>query len=64
MGVADLMNMNRQMDDMNPCTRPGIKSGQVKNVVVNYLRAHPEKRQASAAALAVLAIGEAWCPTE
>ncbi|HKA81248.1 MAG TPA: Rap1a/Tai family immunity protein, partial [Xanthobacteraceae bacterium] len=48
------MNMNRQMDDMNPCTRPGIKSGQVKNVVVNYLRAHPEKRQASAAALAVL----------
>ena len=42
------------------CLPPGVGSGQLKDVVVRYLRDHPEVRDQSAWALVVHAMIEAW----
>jgi hypothetical protein len=42
------------------CTPAGITVGQAMDVVVNYLRAHPQYRQISASLLAGAALGEAF----
>ena len=43
-----------------PCPPAGISDQQVKDVVINYLKAHPEKRNYTAATTVVVAVGDAW----
>lgn len=45
------------------CEPPGVSNGQVKDIVVNYLQAHPESRHKSSYILAFAALYSAWpCP--
>jgi hypothetical protein len=42
------------------CQPPAATSGQTRDVVIRFLRAHPEKRHLTAASLTVWALAEAW----
>jgi hypothetical protein len=63
-GVLDSLNAHLMIDEGANCVRAGIQTEQVHDVVVNYLRAHPERRHGVAAVLASAAMIEAWCPTD
>ncbi len=43
------------------CLRNGVNSSQLVDVVVNYLRAHPESRDFNAASVVGVAVREAFC---
>lgn len=58
MGVNDFWG-----DTGSFCIPVGVEAGQMRDVVVLYLQANPQKRELIAAGLAHLAFREAWpCP--
>ena len=54
-GTSDVLNLTRSV-----CTPEGIHTSQTLNVIVNYLRAHPEGRDGPVSLLAGLALREAF----
>ncbi|MGR9283958.1 Rap1a/Tai family immunity protein [Rhizobium johnstonii] len=62
MGVADNIETMVSLRDEPQCIRSNVSARQVADVVVKYLKDHPEKRDRPAADLAFLAITEAFCP--
>jgi hypothetical protein len=61
-GVSDAANFSRQLQGSNTnCAPPGVTTVQEADVVVNYIKRNPGKRDLAAAALVVAAIDEAWC---
>jgi hypothetical protein len=42
------------------CSPSNVLNGQLVDVVVTYLRAHPDRRQVSAQTIVLLAFNEAW----
>jgi hypothetical protein len=60
-GIVDtLMVMNVVTQNKMICPPNNIELGQAVDVTVNYLRAHPEKRQVSAASMAFVALTRAF----
>ena len=65
-GIADAMGTSLA-DGSHPavagwqaCFPQGVSGGQVRDVAINYLQAHPEQRQLSAASLVAHALSEAF----
>ena len=54
-GTSDVLNLTRSV-----CTPEGIHTSQTLNVIVNYVRAHPERRDEPVSLLAGLALREAF----
>jgi hypothetical protein len=46
------------------CPPRGVTTGQILEVVVNYLRHHPETRHGPPSPLVMMAIREAWCTAD
>lgn len=44
------------------CTPPEVTAGQAEEVVMRFLKEHPEARHENAAGIVMLAIHNAWCP--
>jgi hypothetical protein len=42
------------------CAPKGVTGGQIRDVVVNYLKAHPEERHTSASSSILVALSEVW----
>jgi hypothetical protein len=59
-GVSDALDMAREGNSRAQCVPVGVTAGQVKDVVVRYLYAHPESRNLEGGYLVVAAIGGAW----
>ena len=59
-GVVDDLEDARVAFQRAPCLHEGVTVGQVKDATLNYLVAHPEHRDWSAAALVGLAVEGAW----
>ena len=54
------MAVNFAMKTHIICPPDNVQLGQAVDVTVNYLRAHPEKRQVSAASMAIVALTKAF----
>ena len=63
-GFADGYEFGSRRSPLKAICRPsGVTNNQTVTVVVAYLRAHPDRRQAVGEGLIVLALHEAWpCP--
>ncbi len=59
-GVVDGMEADRATHHLPPCIREGVGAAQVHNVVIQYLRDHPEARDQTASLLVVIAVTGAW----
>jgi hypothetical protein len=59
-GAADALEWARVGTTHPPCIPEGVQSTQVRDVVVNYLRDHPEQRQLGAEMLILVAMELAW----
>jgi hypothetical protein len=55
MGLSDGLELTKEI-----CPSNNIVFRQVQDVVINYLRSHPERRQFSAANLGQLSLKEAF----
>ena len=67
MGVSDIMDglqsTGKSYFGHKTCATKAIQDTQVRAVVANYLKAHPKRRQYSAANLVAEALAKAWpCP--
>lgn len=62
-GVVEKDKLSRWMDSTNTylCDLPGVTNGQIYDVVVAFLRAHPEQRHHHGASLVSRAIQQAFC---
>jgi hypothetical protein len=58
--VAGVVDQAVLSDDSNICLPPGARTEQTRDVVRNYLKAHPETRQMSAAYLTYIAVAEKY----
>jgi hypothetical protein len=63
-GAADMLEAIAHLAGKPECIRNGVQTGQVKDVIVRYLKANPANRHFRAAYLASEAIGEAFCPDD
>jgi hypothetical protein len=63
-GVADAMEVSRFTNAQGPCVPKHVQLGQVVDVTRAFLRKHPESRHKPAAALAIAAIYDAFCPDQ
>jgi hypothetical protein len=66
MGVADTIADASSAGDMTTriCPDRGVNPGQMMDVVVNFLRAHPERRHQAAPGIVAAALVEAFpCPS-
>jgi hypothetical protein len=61
--VAGISDMLDDLAGDKRCVPDGVTVGQLVDVVVRYLEQKPEIRHTSAAALAMTAIRNTWCPT-
>lgn len=61
-GVADGLALVRYNSKLPPCIPIGVTASQLRDVVVEYLKAHAVTRQLPAAEMVTLSLGEAWCP--
>jgi hypothetical protein len=61
-GVVDNLEEIRSARNVPVCVPNGTVGHQVVDVVVNYLRDHPEGRSYAASSLVVFAVLKAWCP--
>ena len=61
-GASDMLNVLRASLIQKNCTNARVYSGQVHDVVVNFLRQRPELRHGSAGELIFLALTDAFCP--
>jgi len=60
-GIVDtLMAVNFVTKNPIICLPDNVQLGQAVDVTVNYMRAHPEKRQVSAASMAFVALTRAF----
>jgi hypothetical protein len=60
-GVADALGVfNAMRADNIACLQTNITNGQVKDIVMQYLTAHPEKRDLDAAGEALIALQAAF----
>jgi hypothetical protein len=59
-GANDLGEIWRDVDNKPECLHSGVEARQFQEIVVNYLLAHPEQRDWSAAALVYNAVRGAW----
>ena len=57
-GVTDSLSASPAQAPI--CVPDGVEGGQIKDVVVNYLRAHPETRQTSGASIIHAALYQAF----
>ncbi|MCY1373608.1 hypothetical protein D9M69_608950 [compost metagenome] len=65
MAVADEIERRRAVELKLPqCLREGVTAGQVKDVVINYLRDNPQMRDSGGGAVADWAIVTAFCPVK
>jgi hypothetical protein len=60
-GVSDAWDVATNANKSESCTPAAAPLKQVAAVVLKYLNQHPEERHMPAAALAFVAINEAWC---
>jgi hypothetical protein len=63
-GVADAMQVSRFTSAQESCIPQHVQLGQVVDVTRAFLRDHPESRHKPAAALAIAAINDAFCPDD
>lgn len=59
-GVSDSLDLARANNSRQQCVAVGVTAGQIKDVVVQYLAIHPEKRDWDAGILVISALGNAW----
>ncbi len=59
-GVVDTSELYRLMVGAPRCVPDHVTAGQIKDIVLNSLRHHPEKRQQDASQLAIEAIATAF----
>lgn len=59
-GAADSLEAARLVARMLPCIKEPVELGQIQDVVILYLRDHPEIRHRGAAGLIWAAIADAW----
>jgi Rap1a immunity proteins len=59
-GVVDDFEISLAVLHKPPCLPTTVTQGQIKDVVVNYLVAHPEHRDWTAAPLVRTAVVQAW----
>ncbi|WP_340099020.1 Rap1a/Tai family immunity protein [Sinorhizobium fredii] len=62
-GISDALNGFRQVNNLPRCTERMVTTGQARDVVLKYLKDHPEQRHRPAAGLAMTAIVEGFCPS-
>lgn len=60
MGVADQWSLQREMSGGSSCIPSGVTTGQLRDIVTQYLTANPGNRHLSAAALVMLAISQSF----
>jgi hypothetical protein len=60
LGVVDQWESVRLVQNEPRCVPDGVKARQVNDVVVNYLRDHPENRSYAALSLVTVAVSKAW----
>jgi hypothetical protein len=63
-GVADWLNVLYHLDNGNGCVPPEVTGIQIRDVVLNHLRTHPQDRHWEGSTLTVIAINKAWCPAK
>lgn len=61
-GAVDSFETFRSLSKLSPCLRANASVVQIKDLVLNYYRDHPEKRDFSAAPFVVLSLGAGFCP--
>lgn len=62
-GVMDTLTLEASVGKQIVCADNTVTEGQAKDVVVNYLRDHPESRNLTGALIATVAMKQAWpCP--
>lgn len=59
-GAYDAIELARDINSAPRCGPDGLTVGQLKDVVVKYMREHPENRNYSAASLVLLSMVDAW----
>jgi hypothetical protein len=59
-GAVDYFEGLRSYSHEPQCVPDGTVPQQVQDVVVNYLRDHPENRSSKASEMVVLAVSQAW----
>jgi hypothetical protein len=59
-GFTDIFGTFRDAKGLSPCVPVGVTAGQLKDVVVNALMAHPADRNMNAVGLVNRAITDAW----
>jgi len=60
MGVYDDFDLSRQLEDKEACLPGGVTAGQLRDVVVAFIRDNPKWRNLDASALIRAAIIDAW----
>jgi Rap1a immunity proteins len=63
-GARDMLDALQLAGSGQRCIPQLATLGQVKDVVVRYLRQHPEERHYWRATLIIAAVREAWCPDD
>jgi hypothetical protein len=61
-GITDALELHRMLDGDMDCVPVHVTVHQVRDVAVNYLKAHPEDRHLMGSLLASMSIENAWCP--
>lgn len=61
-GITDMLSALHTMGALEdrPCIPVGVNAGDVRDVVVKFLREHPESRHLTAASLAAIALRSAY----
>lgn len=60
LAAANVRSIKAIAPDLGPCLPEDVDSTQLRDVVVDYLRKHPNDRHMAATPLAAEAFGEAW----
>lgn len=59
-GAVDSFNTTRAVNNLNSCIPAGVTINQLKNVTVDFMRAHRTGQNASASAIVFSATRKAW----
>jgi hypothetical protein len=59
-GTIDLMEWIREMGNRPPCVPHGVVGREIRDIVVDYIHDHPDRRPAVASVLVLDALDWAW----